>query len=95
VAPPLLTFQKLLMLEDSESLSCTEESAGSKDVECWDQDEYGDQAYNDQTFEMNEDLVPRNETGDGAEERWGHCGGAPLSSFHERTVTYDESPNQY
>jgi hypothetical protein len=66
VAPP-----ELLTLEDSDSLSCTEESTGSKDVECWDEDEYGDQAYNDQAFEMNEDLVPWNETGDGAEERWG------------------------
>jgi hypothetical protein len=66
VAPP-----ELLTLEDSESISCTEEGERSKDVGCWDEDEYGDQAYNDQNFEMNEDLVPWNETGDGAEERWG------------------------
>lgn len=66
VAPP-----ELLTLEDSESLSGTEEGERSKDVGCWDEDEYGDQAYNDQNFEMNEDLVPWNETGDGAEERWG------------------------
>jgi hypothetical protein len=66
VAPP-----ELLMLEDSASLSGTEESELSKDVQCWDEDEYGDQAYNDQTCVMNEDLVPWNETGDGAEEYWG------------------------
>jgi hypothetical protein len=63
VAPP-----ELLMLEDSASLSGTEESKLSKDVQCWDEDEYGDQAYNYQTCVMNEDLVPWNETGDGAEE---------------------------
>jgi hypothetical protein len=66
VAPP-----ELLTLEESESLYCTEESEGSKDIESWDKDEYGDQAYNDQTFEMNEDTFPWNEAEDCAEERWG------------------------
>jgi hypothetical protein len=46
VAPP-----ELLMLEDSASLSGTEESELSKDVQCWDEDEYGDQD-NDQTLQM-------------------------------------------
>lgn len=41
----------------------------------WDEAEYGDRCYNDQEFEMNEDLgQPWLETGEAAEERWGIWG---------------------
>ena len=50
------------------------ESGGSRDSE-WDESEYGDRCYNDQEFEMNEDLgQPWLETGEAAEERWGIWG---------------------
>jgi hypothetical protein len=37
----------------------------------WDDAEYGDRAYNDSTFETNEDLLPWNMGGAREDERWG------------------------
>jgi len=37
----------------------------------WDCDEFGDRAYNDSTFESNEDLLPWNMRGVREDERWG------------------------
>ena len=37
----------------------------------WDDDEFGDRAYHDSTFETNEDLLPWNMRGVREDERWG------------------------
>jgi len=37
----------------------------------WDEKEFGDRAYNDNTFELNANLLPWTQKGIDAEEKWG------------------------
>jgi hypothetical protein len=46
-------------------------TADSDTQDSWDEHEFGDRAYHDVCFEANEDLLPWNQRGADAEERWG------------------------
>ncbi len=46
-------------------------TADSDTQDSWDENEFGDRAYHDVCFEANEDLLPWNQRGADAEERWG------------------------
>jgi hypothetical protein len=60
--------------DDTSTLFYSLDGDGSRDSD-WDTVEYGDRAYHDQEFEMNEELgQPWLEKGEAAEERWGIWG---------------------
>jgi hypothetical protein len=65
----------LVLVDESSTLYYTDASDGDPESDSWDDEEFGDRAYNDQDFELNEELgQPWNERGDAAEERWGLWG---------------------
>lgn len=57
------------MPDEIESNDAPAESIPGSDD--WDDTEFGDRAYNDSTFETNEDLLPWNMGGAREDERWG------------------------
>lgn len=64
-------LSELGSVDDTSTLFYSLDGDGSLDSD-WDTAEYGDRAYHDQEFEMNEDLgQPWLESGEAAEERWG------------------------
>lgn len=65
----------LVLVDESSTLYYTGASDQDPESDSWDDEEFGDRAYNDQDFELNEELgQPWNERGEAADERWGMWG---------------------